>query len=94
MSLLGYTITDYLDLPLRHPAVPPVLLYLQALLRSRRVVLDHAIGAASAGSRLFVELLAKSVDEEGILLFRNGAIIAGEGLGCGVLDAEASRYLN
>lgn len=57
------------------------------------MVLNHAVGAAPAGSRLLVELLAEGVDEEGVLLFRDGSVVAGEGFGCGVLDAEASRYL-
>ena len=87
MSLLGYTITDYLDLSLWRPAIPPGLFYFQALLRSRRVILYHAIGASSAGSRLFVKLLAEGVDERGVLLLGDGSIVAGEGLCCGVFDA-------
>lgn len=87
MSLLGYTITDYLNLSLGRPAIPPGLFYFQVLLGSRRVILYHAIGTSSAGSRFFIKLLAKGVDERGILLLGDGSIVAGEGLGCGVLDA-------
>lgn len=57
------------------------------------MVLYHTIGTTTAGSRLLVELLTERVDEQGVLLLRDGAIVAGEGFGCGVFDAEASRYL-
>ena len=51
------------------------------------MILYHAIGTSPAGSRLFIKLLAKGVDERGILLLGDGSIVAGEGLGCGVFDA-------
>lgn len=51
------------------------------------MILYHAIGTSSTGSRLFVELLAEGVDKGGILFLGDGSVVAGEGLGCGVFDA-------
>lgn len=54
---------------------------------------EQTIAAATAGAGTAFEEVAEGVHEGGILLLGEGLVVAGEGLGGGVLDAQSAGDL-